>query len=419
MKHRERKNKRNKASAVLGAVILSVAVISGCSGADPVTSAEAPAGQEQQIKTVKTTTIGKEKIGEPLEQVAEVVPSLRMDVFAKVSGDVVQLLKNRGDYVNEGDVILKIDMDDVRLQRQKGQLGIKSAQAQLKQGKEDYTNGVTEMNNSIQKMEQGIADLEKNYNKMRNDYDLGLVTKIELEQMETQVNNQKMDLDILQKKLATLESSDSLAALEVQLESSQLTLQEIDRSLQHYEVRAPVSGILTELPVVVKATLSPGVQVGRIEQLNPAKISATLTEEAASYLRGKDEVTFYVPGSSEKLTGTITYLADVMNVDTKTYDLDVEVANDDLELKPGTRVQLMLTEEEQLVVAVPTSSIVREGSDSYVFILKQEHVERRKVELGRLEGLNQEILSGVEEGERLVISGQHQLTDQEAVKVAD
>lgn len=418
MKHMERMNKRTKVSAVLGAVVISAALISGCS-ADPVTSANPSVEQEQQVKTVKTINIEKQKIGEPLEQVAEVVPSLRMDVFAKANGDVVQLVKKRGDYVNEGDVILKIDKHDVQVQRQKGLLSVKSAQAELERAQRDYVNGLTEMKNSIQKQEQAIAEMEKNYNKLRNDYDLGQATKMELEQMETQLNNQRMDLDIMRKKLATMESSNSMAALEVQLESSQLNLQEIDRSLQYYEVKAPVSGILTELTVVEKTTLSPGVQVGRIEQLNPAKITARLTEEAASYLRGQEQVSFYVPDSGEKMQGTITYLADVMNVDTKTYELNVEVPNEEHKLKPGTRVQLMLTEEEQLVLAVPTSSIVREGSDSYVFILKQDHVERRKVELGRLDGLNQEILSGVEEGERLVISGQHQLVDQETVKVAD
>jgi HlyD family secretion protein len=120
------------------------------------------------------------------------------------------------------------------------------------------------------------------------------------------------------------------------------------------------------------------------------------------------------------MKGSVVYLSDVMNSQTKAYSLELEVPNAERKLKPGSKAQVLLTEEnEQVVTVVPTLSIVREVGDSYVFILKGDVVEKRKVELGRLSETNQEIISGVQPDEMLVTSGQHQLKDQEKVQVAN
>lgn len=155
--------------------------------------------------------------------------------------------------------------------------------------------------------------------------------------------------------------------------------------------------------------------------MDPIKIRADLTEVSAALVRGKQEISFYLPGSAEKTKGTVTYLSDVIGAQSKAYQLELEVANSDNKLKPGMKVQLLLTEDnDQIVTSVPTSSIVREAGDTFVFFIynSDNTVEKRKVQLGRLNDLYQEVLSGVKENEQLVISGQHQLKDKEKVQLA-
>ncbi len=410
--------KVTRSMKTIGMVVLGAAVLAGCS-AKPSANPAGVNASEQQIKTVKVTKVTKQKIGEPVEQVADVVSSLQIDVTLKVGGDVQQVLKKRGDTVSKGETILKLDPTDTLLQKEKSALGIKSAQAQLTKAKEDLENGITEMKNSIIKAEEALKEAQKNYNKLRNDYDLGLVSKNQLDQAETQVNNLQLDVDMLKQKLHTMETTNSLAPLEVQLQSSNLALKEVERALENHNVKAPISGILTDLTAEAGMTLPGGFKVGQIVQMNPIKIKADLTESAAKLVEGKKELTFYVPGSSEKMKGKITYLAKVMSPQSKSYPLELEVPNADMKLRPGMKVQVQLTNEaEQVVVAIPTTSIVREGSETYVFVLAGDHAERRKVELGRLNGSVQEVISGVKENDQLIISGQHQLKDKEKVQLA-
>ncbi len=101
-----------------------------------------------------------------------------------------------------------------------------------------------------------------------------------------------------------------------------------------------------------------------------------------------------------------------MSAQNKTFTLELEVPNADGALQPGARVMVQLTSDaEQQVVAVPTLSIVREESATYVFVQQGDQYQKRQVKLGRINGSYQEVLEGVKEGDQLVVTGQHTLKD--------
>jgi multidrug efflux pump subunit AcrA (membrane-fusion protein) len=422
MKQRNSIKTRKLASiGVAAALAVTVIAATGCTSGDKKDVAQAAAtAQEQTIKTVKVQPVSKQKIGEPLEQVADVVAATQLDVIAKASGDIKEIWVKRGDRVNAGDVILRLDPTDMQIQKEKAALQLQSSQQSLAKSRKDVADGKTEMANSVAKMEQALQDITKQYNKARNDYDSGLITKQQLEQMETTWKNQNMDLDLLKQKQKTLETSDTLAALETQVQAASLSIKELDRSIANLDVKAPVSGVLTDMPLIVGMTIQAGTKVGHLQQLDPIRIQAQLTENSAKLVRGKTELVYYVSGSTQKSTAKISYLSDSMDAQSKSYELELEVANPTAALKPGMKVQIQLTtEQEQVVISVPTLSIVREGGESFVFVLNGDTVEKRKVELGRLSEMNQEIISGIKEGDQLVVSGQNQLKDKDKVKLQE
>ncbi len=87
-------------------------------------------------------------------------------------------------------------------------------------------DGKQELRNAVTKLKLALKDAEKNYNKMRNEYDLGLVTKNQLEQVETRLTNLRLDLESSRNKLKTVESTNPLAQLEQGLQTANLSIRE-------------------------------------------------------------------------------------------------------------------------------------------------------------------------------------------------
>jgi HlyD family secretion protein len=390
----------------VGILSLGLALLTGCSlSKAPAQASEQETSQQQQIKTVKVMEINKQKIGDPLELVAEVESSARLQVNTVVSGAVEQIFKKRGDIVKEGEVILRMNSKELEQQKAEGVIALQNAQAKLDRTKQENTL-------SIFKMNENLAAMTRSINKMKNDYDQGLITKDELDEKNKQLRNARVELNVLKEQQVI-----SVNELKQQINDAQKLLQENIQAFKYVDVKAPANGVLSLMPIDMGMTLQAGAQVGIVEKLDTVKIRADLSFEAASIVRGKKELTYYTTDQSQQLKGKVSYLATLIDPVTKAYELDVELPNADMSLQPGMKVRVQLTnEEEQVVVAVPTRAIYQEGESNYVFVVNGDQVEKRRIELGRLNEPLQEVLSGVKEKELLVISGQNQLKNNEKVK---
>ncbi|MNI03868.1 Cation efflux system protein CusB precursor [compost metagenome] len=398
-------------------------MIAGCSDSEPSNLDPVANGQEQALKSVKVSKIISQKIGDPLERAADVQSSVQFEILSKAGGDIEQVLKKRGDLVHEGEIIIRMNSNEARFQKEAAEFAVKNAQEGIVKAKAQaqkvLNNQKLELKNSIQKMEQGLTELTRNYNKMRNDYDVGLATKAQLHQTEVQLLSTRTDLEQMKQKLNTLEPTFSVTELETQLITAQAMLQQVEQAMTYLEVKAPVSGILSEMPFEVGMILKQGDKVGLIQRIDPIKIKAMLTELEIKYLVGKTELTYYLPDTKQKYKGKIGYLSKIADPESKAYEINLEVPNKELALKPGMKVWIQLTEEQdQIVATLPTYSVVKDGTDDYVFVLTDGIVEKRRVQLGRVNEPNQEVLSGVKEGELVVISTPNQLRDKEKVRQA-
>ncbi|UUZ80810.1 efflux RND transporter periplasmic adaptor subunit [Paenibacillus sp. P26] len=418
-RHRRKATYRSlKTFAVLG---LSLSVIAGCSATKLFTPEKEALAQEQRLKSVKTLKLVKQKIGESPEQAAEFAASVQFDVLAETDGVVEEVFKKRGDSVSVGDVIMRLYSKEAKFERERLTLAVKTAQDAIQKANKDAELSGTELSQSIAKAEQEIVELTRTRNKTKNDYDAGTATKLQVQQAESQLAKAQLDLQFQKQKLKSLQGADAASSMQTQLQEAQLNLQRFDELSSGLEIKAPADGILTELLLDKGMPAGKGTKVGLIQKLDPIKVKAQLSEQAARLVRGKNQLSFYLPGSTDKVKANIGFLSSVIDPQSKGYELSLEVPNPDLKYKPGMKARIQLTDEsEQIVLAVPVASIVKKGEENYVYILVNDHAERRKVELGRLsdDELNQEVLSGLKEGDNLIISDPNQLKDKEKVQLA-
>jgi RND family efflux transporter MFP subunit len=398
-------------------------MLAGCSGNEPAQTAAAQGAANVQQLSVKVETVGMQKVSDMLLKAGDILPSAQFDLQAKTGGIVEKIWKKRGDMVQEGDLLISLSNADAETQKESAELAVQTVQNSLADAKvkaaKDLASSKQALDLSIQRAQMNVDDATRGYNKTRNDYDDGLADTDQVLQAEKQLRSAQMDLDQLKSQRAALDQQQlSFADFDAKLRDAQLALQQAQKVVDSLQIKAPMSGILTEFPSEAGVTLPDGAKIGVLQKLDPVLIRAALAEDEARVVRMKKELPFTVQGSGsgKAQTAQIRYLANVMDAETKSYELDLEVGNKNLSLMPGYKVQLQLTNDQDTVaLAVPTYSLVREGDDTFVYVVAGGKASKRKVQLGRLSEPYQEVLSGVAAGDKVAVSGLTKLHDQEQV----
>ncbi|WP_068619748.1 efflux RND transporter periplasmic adaptor subunit [Paenibacillus tuaregi] len=389
--NRKIKLKRVIAAACL--VLAVTAVAAGCSSPEP---ASTPAATAERM--VKVEPIGKHSMGPPREQVADVNAAVQVGLVAQAAGAVTEILKSNGSTVSKGEVIARIYPGAAAVSVSSAEAAVKSAERALQTARSELASSKAQLERTIATYERQLKEAAR-----ANNEDL--------------YNTAKDSLESSKQQLTYLASKSSVPAAESQLQNARVSLEQAKETLATYSIKAPSSGTLAELELVPGTAVSPGTKIGTILDTKRMSIKAELSEEAAGLVRGKKVLSlYYADKPSEARRIKVDYIAKVPSSTTRLYTLQLTADNQDGFFTPGSRVQVQLTtEEEEQSVSVPSSSIVREGTDAYILILEGEIVHKRKITLGRIQDIYQEVLKGAAVGEKLVISGQHMLKDGDKV----
>lgn len=212
--------------------------------------------------------------------------------------------------------------------------------------------------------------------------------------------------------------------MQLQLTNAQNTLASAERNLRNIRentvLTSPISGVVTARnydPGDMTASL-PILTVARVQ---PVKIVINVSESELSKVNVgmPAEVTFDTYGD-ELFNGKITMVSPTVDVNSRTFGAEVTLQNPNDRILPGMfgRVRLNLGTASHVVV--PDMAVVKQpgSGNHYVYVYKDGKVSYNKVELGQRLGDSYELLSGVDPGSQVVISGQTKLADGASVEIS-
>ena len=186
-----------------------------------------------------------------------------------------------------------------------------------------------------------------------------------------------------------------------------------------FGVYAPATGVLTELGVRQGGQLMSGSSLMQISDLSQVWLIAEVPERDAARLKPGIEVAIQLQSlPSETFKGKVSYLYPALNEVSRTLQVRIELPNKTKQLRPGMYANVAFTGQTHEALSVPTESIIATGKRKIV-IVKEGDLKKsggyRPVELttGQEQDNFTEALSGVSEGEQVVVSGQF-LIDSEA-----
>lgn len=250
---------------------------------------------------------------------------------------------------------------------------------------------------------------------------------------ETQVDNARANLKNIELNYARAVelfnigggTKQQVDAMEIQLTNAKNALAQAERTLKNAKentvLTSPISGVVTARnydPGDMAANM-PIVTVARVK---PVKLVINVTENDYPKIhKGMTATVKFDTYGDEEFTGMVSTVMPTVDAASRTFGVEILLANADSKVLPGMfgRVSLNLGTENRVVV--PDKAVIKQqgSGNQYVYVYNPDGtVSYNQVKLGQRLGAEYELVSGVESGAQVVVSGQSKLANGSKVEIA-
>ena len=198
----------------------------------------------------------------------------------------------------------------------------------------------------------------------------------------------------------------------------------IDRDIEgmKYEkasIKSPIDGIVMKKFLDKGSQVEPSVSplmrvpVIMVANIGTVKVLVNISEKYLGRLKETAEAKVKVDAyPDEAFLGKITRIAPMVDLATRTAEVEIEISNEEHRLKPGmfARVNLILEKKENALI-VPIKAVLSENNRNFVFVVNGAIAQKRKVKTGIYQKDSVEIIEGLNEGENVIIEGNYGLKD--------
>lgn len=173
-------------------------------------------------------------------------------------------------------------------------------------------------------------------------------------------------------------------------------------------IKSPISGIVTERNVVIGQLVEANTTAFKIMNISNPWAEGQIYEKDIAKVSGKPKVEFTTSAfPNEKFKGEVILIGQTVDEHSRTIKVRASLQNTGSKLKPNMFGELLVPISNNTKgIMIPTDAIVREGNESYVFIVENDSTfTRRNVETGIEFAGMREVISGLKKGEKIVTKG--------------
>ncbi len=374
----------------------------GCAGqADRV-----PTNDPAKFVTIAVTRATRADLARHLTLTAEFVPFEEVDVMAKVSGYVRQILVDAGSSVSQGQLLAELEVPEMRADLVRSEAEIQRRSAELERAKDD-----------LRRAQSAYHLTHLSFERLANVVKLrpGLVAQQEIDDARGK------DL-MADAQMAAARSN--LVAAEQQVHVVEADRDRLKTMYAYTRVTAPFAGTVTKrfastgsMIQAGTASQSQAMPLVRLSSNSRLRLVLPVPESAVPLIKTGQMVDVVVPALGRSFPGRIARAANRVMTATRTMDTEVDVLNPSQTLVPGMYAEVDLgLDRRAAAIAVPIAAKSTEKDHTVVFVVNAKNeIEIRRVDLGLETADLVEVRSGVAEGEMVVIGSRGGLKDGQRV----
>ncbi|MDY0151924.1 MAG: efflux RND transporter periplasmic adaptor subunit [Candidatus Cloacimonas sp.] len=342
-------------------IILSLLLALSACGKKDDKKAGKPVKDDRQAIMVEELSL------RPLDEYISVSGKLEgitdITMSSETSGRILQLYKRLGDSVAKGERIGKVENDIMQIR--------------LEQAEAAYLSSETAMENARKNLSYAEATKAKN-----------LISEAEYNSALSAFKGAKAGFD-----------------------GAKAAREQAKLALDNSYLKAPEAGTVSNLLVASGQYINPGQAIATITDARTLVLKTGVGESQIVKLKKGQAAEINYVGNNKAFSGRIRGFGNRPLVNTSTYPVEIEIAQNSV-LLPGMVVSArILTTRYNSLLYTPITNIVKEFDKNYVFVVTGDKAAKREVVLGRVIGENVELVSGVETGDTIVTSGSENLDD--------
>ena len=369
-------------------------------------SANAEAGEATSLRSVAVALVERGPLVNSVTLSGEFRAFQQIDVHAKVAGFVQKIYVDVGDQVREGQVLAVLEVPELSAE-------VMGAKADIRRSQDAIHRAQSE----IERSQSAYAAYHAAYTRLKQAAEArpGLIADQELDdslakdkEAEAQVNGAEAALAEARNQLSGAEANlDRLAAMEA-----------------YSRITAPFAGVVTKRYADTGSLIQAGtasdtqsMPVVQLAEWSKLRLVVPVPESAVPQIHLGSVVQVRVGALNRTFEGRVARFADALDSQTRTMETEIDVENRNGTLVDGmyAETSLILSEKDG-VLTVPIQAVQREESGASVLMVDREwRVQERPVTLGAEGNDRVEILSGLSEGDQVVIGNRSELRPGEKV----
>ena len=402
-------------------VVLIIVLVAVCvyyfvvkKGTDSAAGEGSSEGQEQEAKSSETplqVKVAEAKLGDliiKLRSPAEAVTDRQIAMKTEVQGVIKNLNVNESKHVRSGDLLVELDDQEYRLSYENAEA------ARLKAFSEML---VEQRFADVESESGGEQDVALNnaktlFEEAGQQYQKGLISREEYERRSRLYERALIESG--EKKDEVVAAMKGLTQAEINVKKAQLDLEKT-------KIRAPFSGIITDIKVSPGEHVSVGRELFTLVNISKIQVHAKVLESEIGKMQVGREVDLKFsayPGKAFK--GKVSAISPVVNPEYKTCKVFIDVENPKEELKPGMHAEVEIAAEiHKNKLLVPQDAILTRSQRKLLFVVEDGLAKWRYVEIGLENEDFAEILDGVKAGEQVIVEGHFTLAHDARVNIVE
>jgi HlyD family secretion protein len=395
------------------------------------------------VKTISaasvTTDTGTASAGESvLTASGYVVAHHKIAVGAKVMGRVAWIGVEKGDLVQAGQVLVRLEDSEFTAQVNQAKANLAAAQARLDQLQSgSRPQEKLKDKAAVIQAEANLKTAEADYQRASTLYRAGITSKAELDHATAQRDTAAALLESARQSSAMTDIGprhEEIRAAAAQVQQMKAALDYAQTQLAATEIKAPVAGTVLQRIVERGEMVSPsafgdaGARTSVVDLADLTDLQIELDISQTDFARLKmNQRAEVIPEAFPNLryTGFIAEIAPEANRAKSTVQIKVKVENPDEQLRPEMNARVNFLAEKPsgneskpvARVLVPKPAVLKKDGGSFVFVVKGNRVEQRTIRPGDESGDAYVVLDGLSGTETVAITGVDKLRDGDRVKV--